>query len=153
MKIVRTPEKLILQFNQHEKLLWLELLKLYPCIPSAHQPLSKSGRLPDLTANQKLLDEALAEQRARNKKQIEELQADAGRWTPTKSGLRLSLARADLEWLLQVLNDIRVGNWVVLGSPEDLASSVNQDTFDHFWAMELSGFFQSGLLEALEGWP
>lgn len=153
MKILRTPEKLVLQLNRQEKLLWLELLKLYPCVPSAHHRLSKSGKLPERDANQQLLDEALSEQRAKNKKQIEELQADARRWAPTKSGLRLSLVRADLEWLLQVLNDIRVGSWVLLGSPENLAPSLNEDMFHHFWAMELCGFFQSKLLEALDGWP
>ena len=41
------------------------------------------------------------------------------RFTWRKTGCRLSLSQADLEWLLQILNDIRVGSWVILGSPEE----------------------------------
>jgi hypothetical protein len=149
VRIVRTPEKYLLHFNQEEKLIWAEVLELYPRIPSAHQPLSKSGQLPDALANQRLLDEALHEQRAWNKKQIQELRADPRRWAHTKSGLRLSLSRADVEWLLQVLNDIRVGSWILLGSPEDMEPKLNQGTFPLYWAMEMCDFFQSGLLKAL----
>jgi hypothetical protein len=149
VRIVRTPEKFLVYFNQEEKLEWAEVLKLYPRLPSAHLPISKTGRLPDLPANQQLLDEALKEQRAQNKKQIKELQADPRRWAHTKSGLRLSLTRADVEWLLQVLNDVRVGNWVLLGSPEDMAPALKQDNLPLYWAMEMCLFFQSGLLRAI----
>jgi len=102
VRIVRTPAKFVLHFNQEERLIWTEVLKLYPCVPSAHQTLSKSGQLPDLQVNQQLLDEALRDQRASNKKQLDELQADPRRCVRTKSGLRLALTRADVEWLLQV---------------------------------------------------
>jgi hypothetical protein len=149
VRIVRTPEKFLLHFNQEEKLIWAEVLKLYPRIPSAHQPLSKAGQLPEAQANQQLLDEALQEQRNQNKKQLQELQADPRRWAPTKAGLRLSLSRADVEWLLQVLNDIRVGNWILLGSPEDMAPALDQDTYPVYEAMEMCFIFQLGLLKAL----
>ena len=151
MRIVRKPGKFYLHFNTQEKLLWLEVLELYPRVPPAHLPLSKGGRLPDQPGNQQLLEEALAEQRAKNKRQIEELQADPRRWTQTKSGFGLSLSRAEVEWLLQVFNDIRVGSWVRLGSPEELAPAPTQENLRGFWAMELSGQFQAGLLGALEG--
>ena len=60
--------KLLLQLGKREKHLLFELLKLYPRIPPAHHKLTRSSRLPDQEASQKLLDEALAEQRAENKK-------------------------------------------------------------------------------------
>ena len=90
-------------------------------MPPAHQLLSKAGRLPDPEANQQLLDEALAEQRAENRRQLQALLADPRRFAHTETGARLSLSPAEVEWLLQVLNDIRVGSWVRLGSPDDKA--------------------------------
>ena len=104
--------------GQREKRLLPQILKLYPRVPPAHHVLSKSGRLPDREANQRLLDEALAEQRAENKKQLQALLADPRRFEHTETGARLSLSPAEVEWLLQVLNDIRVGSWILLGSPE-----------------------------------
>ena len=111
--------------------------------------LSKSGRLPDREANQRLLDEALAEQRAENKKQLQALLADPRRFEHTETGARLSLSPAEVEWLLQVLNDIRVGSWVILGSPEEKPAELNAANAPHFLAMEMAGYFQMQLLEAL----
>ena len=34
------------------------------------------------------------------------------------SGLQLTLSGPEIEWLLQVLNDVRVGSWIALGSPD-----------------------------------
>src|SRR6266700_1113824 len=107
--------KLILQLGKPEKHLLFELLKLYPRIPAAHCKLTKSGRLPDQEASQKLLEEALAEQRSENKRQLLALLADPARLQESEGVCRLSLSRGDIEWLLQVLNDIRVGSWILLG--------------------------------------
>ena len=128
MKLVRaTKTRLVFHLGQREKHLLLHLLKLYPCVPSAHHVLSKSGRLPDAEANQQLLDEALAEQRAENKKQLQALLADPRRFQEhTESGARLSLSPAEAEWLMQVLNDIRVGSWIILGSPDEQAGGAER---------------------------
>ena len=152
MKLIRaTKGRLVFHLDHWEERLWLYVLRLYPCVPPAHQRLSKAGRLPDAEANQRLLDEALAEQRAENKKQVQALLADPRRFEPTQTGAHLSLARAEVEWLFQVLNDVRVGSWVRLGSPEGKPREVTIATAPHFVAMEMAGYFQMQLLEALEG--
>ena len=99
---------------------------------------------------QRLLDEALAEQRAENKKQVQALLADPRRFEPTQTGAHLSLSRAEVEWLFQVLNDVRVGSWVRLGSPEGKPREVTPATAPHLVAMEMAGYFQMQLLEALD---
>lgn len=151
--IQATKDKFVFQLGRREKTLLLEVLKFYPRIPSAHQPLSKSAKLPQPESSQRLLDEALAEQRAENKKQLRAFLADPQRLAETETGCRLSLSHADLEWLLQILNDIRVGSWVILGSPEEKLESslLNETTAPDFWAMEMSGHFQMHLLDAMEG--
>ena len=152
MKLLRATEiRLLFQLGPREERLLRQVLKLYPRVPSAHQVLSKSGRLPDGEANQRLLDEALAEQRAENKQELLALLADPRRFAQTETGGRLSLLPGEVEWLLQVLNDIRVGSWIVLGSPEDKVPELNDTTAPNFLAMEMAGYFQAQLLEALHG--
>ncbi len=148
-----TKDNLLFHLGKREKHLLLEVLKLYPRIPPAHQPLSKSGQLPDEDSSRRLLEEALAEQRAENKKQLQAWLGDPKRFTDSESGFRLSIGPSDLEWLLQVLNDIRVGSWIVLGSPDPTvkAEQINKKTAPDLWAMEMSGYFQMELLGAVEG--
>ena len=87
MKLIRRSKaRLVFHLGQREGSLLLQVLKLYPRMPSAHQKLSKAGRLPDPEANQRLLDEALAEQRAENRKQLQALLADPRRFAQTETG-------------------------------------------------------------------
>ena len=152
MKLIRSSKtKLFFHLGQREKRLLEQVLKLYPCVPSAHHVLSKSSRLPDREENQRLLDDALAEQRAENRRQLRTLLAAPGRFEQIETGCRLWLARSEVEWVLQVLNDVRVGSWVILGSPEGKLAGLNAKTAPYFWAMEMAGHFQMQLLEALEG--
>jgi len=143
--------KFVFRLAKPEQQLLMAMLKLYPCIPPAHHQLTKSGKPRGDDPNQRLLDEALFEQRQENKKLIQAFVNDSERIVETEKGFRMILSATDLEWLLQVLNDVRVGNWVLLGSPEDGAPGVdvNEKTAPHIWALEVSGHFQIRLLEAL----
>jgi hypothetical protein len=150
MKLVKaTKTRLVFEMGQREGRSLPQILKLYPCVPSAHHVLSKSGRVPDAEGNQQLLDEALAEQREENRQQVRALLADANRFGHTDTGARLSLSLVEVEWLMQVLNDVRVGSWVMLGSPDKKPAELNATTARHFLAMEMAGYFQMQLLEAL----
>jgi hypothetical protein len=151
VKLVRsTKTRLIFDLGQREEQMLRRLLMLYPCVPPAHHVLSKAGRLPSAAANQQLLDEALAEQRTQNKNQLQTLLSDPRRLEHTDSGARLSLSHAEAEWFMQVLNDIRVGSWILLGSPEGRLTELSPAKAPHFLAMERAGYFQMQLLEALE---
>ena len=152
MKLVRSTEKrLVFDLDPREEQMLLRLLTLYPCVPAAHHVLSKAGRLPRAAANQQLLDEALAEQREQNKKQLQTLLTDPRRLEHKEAGARLSLSPAEAEWFMQVLNDIRVGSWILLGSPESKITELSPAKAPHYLAMERAGYFQMQLLEALEG--
>ena len=154
MKLIRASNgKLLFHLSKREKHLLIEVLKLYPRILPAHQPLSKSLKVPNREANQHLLDEALAEQRAEGKKHLRAFLADEQRFEEDQTGWRLSLAASEPEWLLQILNDIRVGSWISLGSPEPPLEIklLNAKTAPDFWAMEMAGHFQVQLIAAMEG--
>jgi hypothetical protein len=153
VKLLRAEnDRYLFQLAEQESALLALILRLYPVIPSAHQPLSKSSAKTN-EANQRLLDDALAEQRNENKKLVESFLADSRRFQKTDTSCRLILSAADVEWLLQVLNDIRVGSWILLGSPEEELPVVPADDpkAPHAWAMDLAGFFQMNLLRATSG--
>lgn len=151
MKASRKDGKWVFAFGKKQKLLLLALLQLYPRIPPAHHRLTKSPPPGDDT-NQRLLEDALADQRRENKANLSAFLADPARLRETESGCQITLNDADLEWLLQVLNDVRVGSWVLLGSPEsDLPElAINEQTAPHIWAMHVAGHFQMQLLEAVQ---
>ena len=152
MKLIRiSAEKFSFQLGKRERELWLAVLRLYPSVPPAHQRLSKTVTLEE--SAQQLLNEALAEQRAENRSRLEALTGDLKRWTRLDSGWRLELSSFEVEWLLQVLNDIRIGSWIALGSPEGRLDTITQETAPHLWSMEMAGAFEMVLLEALEKGP
>ena len=137
MKITRAANTFVLHLGKREKLLFSELLDLYPRVPSAHHRSRKSKNTPTNESTQKLLDEALAEQRAENKKQLQKLLQDPERAKDSELGLRLTLYASYMDWRLQILNDIRVGCWVLLGSPEpkEELALLDETTAPHFWSM------------------
>jgi hypothetical protein len=127
----------------------LEVLKLYPLVPPAHYRISDSTTKPGAESNQQLLNESLAEHRAENKKQLEVMLDSPNRFQEESNGWLLRLSPTELEWLLQVLNDIRVGSWLQLGSPDEKKGKrlrLSLHNARYLWAMELAGHFQAALL-------
>jgi hypothetical protein len=155
MKLLRVrDEKYEFEFAPRERNLMLGVLNLYPLVPAAHYRLTRMGRLRKQKDNQALLDEAIAAQRQANKKQILALLNEPGRFAETGDACRAQFTRAELEWLLQVLNDVRVGSWIALGSPGYEAKEVPLDdglAHPHLLKMEIAGMFEMFFLDAVSG--
>jgi len=143
-------EKLRYHLRRPERSLLLTVLERYPLIPPAHQRLSRSMASEPLEHGQQLLDEALAEQRRENRDRVKTFLQDPERFRETETGWQLILSPADREWLLQVLNDVRVGSWIKLGSPEADDAEIYHDfeLAPDAWIMEMAGRFQLVLLES-----
>ena len=141
--------KFLLGLGEGEKSLLTGILRLYPRVTSAQILHGRSDKPPESKETQELLEEALASQRAENKKTLEAFLADAKRFRKTETGWKLTLTLVEAEWLLQILNDIRVGSWIRLGSPENFHDILNEENAGDVGAMEIAGHFQSGLLIAL----
>ena len=152
MKLLKADgEKFSFQLDPQEKRLLFQTVRLYPLIPIAHHRLSKSEAEGE---DQQLLEAALTAQRAENKKRVKALFTAKTRLQANKDGWRISLNAGQIEWLLQVLNDVRVGAWLAAGSPDGPVETIaawNEKTAPYFWAMEVTGYFQSALLKALDG--
>lgn len=148
----RAEDKLHFHCLARERQLLLELLSLYPLVPVGHQELTRAGDRPE---DQALLDTALAEHAAENAAQIRRLLQSPEQFRPLATGLLFIISAEELEGLLQALNDIRVGSWLVLGGPdlEGEMPAVQQDNVRYFWAMDLAGNFQMMFLRALTDDP
>jgi len=153
LKIIRSQTALVIHLGHYEHRRLLEIIKLYPCIPSAHFPLSRNSSLPNEDENEKFLQDTLAEQREAISNEVRAMLADPERLIAREHRFELTLKYEEVERLLQVLNDVRIGSWIRLGSPEkriDLSMITEKNARDYL-ALELSGEFQGMLLAALEG--
>ncbi len=151
MKLLRSDKRgLVFQLARREKNLLLETLRLYPLVPAAHHRITKSGDSPADDERQRLLDEALAEHRRENRRRLQAMLDEPQRFVETDTGFELHLNAPQIEWLLQVLNDIRVGSWLALGEPaQGEEPELNKNNAPCLLALEVCGLFESGLLAAL----
>ena len=65
-------------------------------------------------------------------------------------GYQMILAHSELEWLLQVLNDVRVGSWIILGSPDDQQKKtikVTEQNSIYLLAMDVCAYLESVLID------
>jgi hypothetical protein len=151
-RISADEQLLVFLLTTRERDMLIQLLSTYPVVPPAHHAVSKDQSDPRLSEHQRLLDEALAEQRAANRRHVEQWLAKPQIFERAKAGWRLAIPRDDIEWLLQVLNDVRVGNWLRLGRPADYSEAPPADLSkaEAWFAMQLSGYFEASLVAALE---
>ena len=142
------------QISKLEKALLLATIQIYPVLEPSDHHLTKD---PDDAepAEQRLLEEdVMARQRAEHQAKLDVfLAGEAPAFTEDADDLYLGLKREELERLLQVLNDIRVGCWVKLGSPEMdqiRRGGLSPEEARLVAAMDMGAYFQSGLLEAFK---
>jgi hypothetical protein len=144
---------LVFQISAREEALLLATLRLYPVLDNGHHRISQDPKTA-ASAEQRLLEESMAQQRVAHRRKVDDLFHAPQRYFKNGPGeRRLVLTASQLEWLLQVLNDIKVGSWVQLGCPElekPAPLKLTRLNARSFQAMHLSGEFQSALLEAVK---
>jgi hypothetical protein len=146
--------KFELQFAPGEKALLFQLLSLYPLVPESYHRLTRDKQLARRQEDQQMLTDALQSQRAQNQKEILALVSNPGRFTEIDGASRVILTRADLEWLLQAFNDVRVGCWIALGSPgyeSKKKTRPDQSALQQTMMMELAGAFEMFFLGLING--
>jgi hypothetical protein len=143
------------EFSRRERQLLFEILSLYPLTPAAHHRLSRNPGPRD-EENQTLLDESLASHREETRQRVRALVSNPRCFQPQGEGYVWLASRGEMECLLQVLNDIRVGSWLALGSPRlhpvaNLSST--PEARAHRRAMDIAGGFEMIFIAALDGEP
>ena len=159
MKFLPGPKKdvleasVVFQISAREEALLLATLRLYPLVENSHHQISRNPEKAG-SSEQRLLEESMAQHRAAHRRKLDELfRAPQRFFKDAVDERRLVLTGEQLEWLLQVLNDIRVGSWVRLGCPDLEKAGPLQPTRQNvraLQAMHVSGQFQSALLEAVQ---
>lgn len=155
MKLIHLAgETFQFEISPEEKDLLAHLLRLYPLVPAIHYRLSKDRQIPNRDENQRLLDDSLSAQRLENRKQIESLLNEPERFIACPAGHQASFTRGEMEWLLQVFNDVRIGSWIALGSPDpqqERQQRRHQPGGPHAFIMNLAGYFEMEFLNAISG--
>lgn len=153
MKLIRADnEMFVFHLDRREKDLLAEVLRRYPLVPASSDRHRMSIQAVLNAEPQRLLELALAAQREEHQRQVRAMLNEPGRFKEADAGFDLILSPANMEWLLQVLNDVRVGSWIALGSPNTEkgdAIALNARNAPHVWLMETAGYFEMQLLEAM----
>jgi hypothetical protein len=149
VKFLRTTDQgRVYALQPAELQMLLVVLGSFPLLN--HSPaVSKSGEGGPLAEAQQLLEEALAERRQAMRRELEQWVQAAGRFSRTAKSIEWHIENDHREWLLQILNDVRVGAWRGLGSPENLDAareSSDEESARQVALMELAGMFQMTLL-------
>jgi len=151
--IKQTKGRRVFQITRREKQLLFEILKLYPLIPIAHHRLSRTADADAIEADQRLLEEALAERRKENRKQLIAMLTDENRFVAAGDAFRFTVSAHQTDWLLQILNDIRVGSWVKLGCPDEehgKPATLKDEDLYYYFAMEYCFLLQCALLSTFD---
>lgn len=124
------------------------LVKKFPFTNSYGVKISKADNDPAVMEREKLLNESLAEHRNELKTQALSLVADS-KFKQSETGQVLQLDSDGREVLLQILNDIRVGSWHILGEPQNLELKADQfskrgQAYRNL--MDLAGYFEENLI-------
>jgi len=144
------------QFHLHERdrVALLAMLRRYPVIPAPYHRVARQPEAAPSPDAQRLLEESVAERKREHKRYFESLLTTHLRHSERPPGYRLSLDRGQIEALLQVLNDVRVGSWLKLGAPDpDEGREVVLSKRNAFYAVALteSERFEWALLKAVHG--
>lgn len=124
------------------------VLSQFPLLDQDQQ-ISKFGDDDELKDAQLLLNEAMAERRKEARRELEKWMRAKDRFHHTEQGEELSVLHEETDWLLQILNNVRVGAWQHLGEPEEMADalrSATEESIRYLTVMEMAGNFQSVLL-------
>lgn len=150
MKLLEArPDAFLFVLGRREMALFINALHSFPVTRRKPPAVTSQGAPPNDSA-QSLLEESLAEHKRENAAALRKFLEAPGHIQLEGTTMHLTIPRESVEWLLQVLNDLRVGSWELLGCPKPDDVNVTEENVLHYMVMETCGMFQMALLGALE---
>lgn len=131
----------------------LKLLALFPVLSTSYHKATRNSDARKIGIDPELLEQALADQQKELKEAVQKMIKQPSRFKLHDLGYVFTVKVNEMEWLLQLFNDIRVGSWVKLGSPKrdgGAGIEITEQNIELAWAMEMAGLFEHTLLEALD---
>jgi hypothetical protein len=153
VKLLRRSEKeVVFHLGKREYSAFCRLLDRYPMVPADFSPLSRFVDPEDIGGDQQWLDESLNESKAESKKAIQDMLKDKKHFREISRGWNLHLTPGEVDWLLQIFGDIRVGCWMRLGCPDEMKGqmpALTADNLEYYVSMDMCGRLQMLLLHSL----
>ena len=153
MKFLKaTKDNLFFHIHPEGRAALRMLVGHYPVMDASHFELSKFSDPDEIEEDREFLQQSLTEEQQINRNQVRAIIADTERFHETEGGFVLRLSLADVELLLQALNDVRIGFWIRLGSPDDgteMELRSDPESAPLLATMQVCGFFQGALLDGL----
>jgi hypothetical protein len=145
-----TSRSWVFALSEKERDFLVAVLQAYPAVPEGYQALSRESAERLSAEDRSLLTEALLEHRAGCRAKVRRWLKGGARFRQVDDTWQFRLAKNDFNWMMQILNDVRVGNWIDLGSPDEVHNPTEllQKDPAAFFHMEAAGMFQMQFLEA-----
>ena len=145
--------KLVFRFERPEREMFARILEMYPIQQGAMRAIS------DEDGAQELLEQALREQRRKLREEAERLLRSNGALVidaEFNEFWDLTLGAAEVEWLLQMLNDVRVGLWTQIGCPNPshdikVKGEPSEELVRAHVIMQLCATWQAIMMQAVDG--
>lgn len=131
-----------------EALRWI--FSQYP-VDDAHTfVVSKTGEGEDIEGAAEALTMSMDDLKRQLKGRVATFleESDRMREVGDDGATRLTVQIDEVDWMLQVLNETRVGAWRLLGCPEDIDEANRDEGASYGFLMEAAAFFQSALIYA-----
>ncbi len=128
------------------------LVRKYPALEVSHFELCRTMDEEELPDGRTVADQAMKDEHRETRRRISRILEDEDHFEDKEDFLLMRLTLEEVDLLLQVLNDVRIGCWVRAGSPpEGVEDSLRTDPklAPLLAAMQLCGLFQGELLDGL----
>ena len=155
MKLLTSAaDRFVFELEAEEHVLLQDLLPQCPLIPAAYHQLTRAPGPHHDPGNQQLLEAAMSAHKQSLRQTVTGWLKDHAHLVTQKSGYRLTLSRAEMEEVLQVVNDLRVGSWVRIGCPdpaEGVEPKLTKANARYAILMDICLEWEDQLLSALDG--
>lgn len=148
----KTDSALVFELGVAEADFLKQILSDYPLVADESRRFSAFADADEVRENTQLLQSGLREHTQTNRAKLRSWLASPETWKPLPDRTLLSLKTEDGSWFLQILNDLRIGNWQKLDCPDqeelDSIEFARENAYP-LLAMKVSGFLQTLILNAL----
>jgi len=160
--VEKTDQRITFRFHPSGKDQLLSILNCFPLPSKWEVTLSKNDHEGELEEDRKFLEESLDSERQSLQSTLDTFLNSPVTFYEEDGQNFLRLGLDKVEWLLQILNDIRISSWQLLGSPgpedkENLEKLIQDEIPEEsmqqaqlFLLLELAGYYQSVVIESLD---
>ncbi len=159
--IEKTSGRIVFRFHQNGRAQLVSLLQCYPLPVKWDVELSRNDPDGELEEDRQFLEETLEKKREAMAEGLQRFLDSPTIFQSSDEGdfLRLPMDRVD--WLLQVLNDLRISAWRLLGCPDGDEKKALEELIQGempmesmqkaqlFILLELAGYYQSVILDGI----